>query len=94
MKINQEFFIYPVGTFYDPNFESYLDPGSKYDLILYVNSNLEEKRSISSLEGYFISNKNLSKLASSLAEGNIPIRKENIDFFESKYEGKFYLNKK
>ena len=22
MKINQEFFIYPVGTFYDPNFEN------------------------------------------------------------------------
>ena len=79
-------FIYPYGKDYDNIREQRPSEKSEYDLIIYVNLRGEE-RVISSLEGVFISQTDLSRGRSDF---NNPLcRRRDMPKFERAVGGKF-----
>lgn len=90
MKVQQEQFVYFVGKFYDPGFESEPNPESKYDLIVYTNPKFGDRRTIGSLEGIFVSDKDLENFGIE----SIPFKREQKEEFERIYNGKFHFSSK
>jgi len=93
MEINQKLFVYPVGKFYDVNQEKIPNPESKYDHIIYLNPKLEEWRVISSIEGYFVSTRDLSSFFETKGK-NILFKGDSVNWLEKNLSGKIYFNKK
>ncbi|MDP3965955.1 MAG: hypothetical protein Q8Q04_00305 [archaeon] len=89
MEIKQRQYFYFVGKFYDSTRESEPNPKSNYDLIVYIKNSSGRDRVVSSLEGLFITNKNLE----SFGLESIPFRRNQIEDFELKYDGKFHIQK-
>ena len=76
-------FIYPYGTFYDPNIEDHPSP-KNHDIVVYVHTQ-GENREIGSLEGLFVCNKQITLPP----RHNIPCRRAEMKMFEEKYDGRF-----
>ena len=89
MEINQKQYAYFFGKFYDSSFESFANPQSSYDLIVYVKKDSGKGMDISSLEGIFTTSKNLE----SFGLDRVSFRRNQIEDFELKYDGKFHFMK-
>ena len=92
MEINHKIFIYAVGKYCDSNLEKIPNSERKHDFILYIRPEVENERVISSLEGYFLSESDLSFVYNS-SNKNFLFNKENISWLERFFSGKLYLNK-
>ena len=91
MEINQKHHVYLVGKFYDSSLEDVPNKESNYDLIVYAHPKKEKSRVISSLEGIFVTDKEFLKYFLK-GEGNPVCRRDQMEDFEEKYSGKFFLN--
>ncbi len=81
-------FLYLFGKFYDPSREKLPNPNSSYDTILYIRPRCEPEKSIASLDGFFLTGKNLEEYFDD-GRSNVVIRRDQMKEFEVKHSGEF-----
>jgi hypothetical protein len=89
-KLNRN--VYAYGTFYDVNRVKVPKKEDNWTgILIYVNPKIETDRIISSLEGFFVSQDSvLSDFKETSSVGNPIIKRDEMNKFEEKYNGKFF----
>ena len=92
VEINLSKNIYPYGKFYDASRVSIPTDEDNWDVIIYAQPLCENSRIIGSLEGLFVSEVPLIKKETEKAvrkDWNPLVKREQMEKFEEKYQGKF-----